>query len=55
MLVEFGVQNALRQRLLQIVDQPVTGENLLRIASRQKLVQKLFVDGHAMVLSFPSS
>ena len=40
-----------KRRLLQIVEQPVPGEYLIWIAPRQKLVQKLFLNGHAMVLS----
>ena len=38
-LVKFGVQNALRQRLLEFVNQTVLVENVLRIAASQKLVQ----------------
>ncbi len=49
-LVELGVQNALRQRLLQLVNEPVLSEQLLRIASCQKLVQNLFFDSHVMIL-----
>ena len=33
-LVEFGVQDALRQRLLQLVDETVAAENLLRLPPR---------------------
>src|SRR4029450_2539075 len=48
--VELGVQNALRQRLLQLLDKPVLAEQLLRIASRQKLVHNLFLGSHLMIL-----
>jgi hypothetical protein len=50
-----GVQNALRQRFLQIVEQTVTSENFVRIATGQKLVQKRFFDSHPMILLFPSA
>jgi hypothetical protein len=33
MLVELRIQNTLSQRLLQFIEQPVLGEDLLRIAS----------------------
>ncbi len=39
-LFELRVQNALRQRFLQIVEQAVLGENLIRIATRQSLVHE---------------
>ncbi|ESZ60199.1 hypothetical protein X727_30980 [Mesorhizobium sp. L103C119B0] len=55
MLVEFGVQNALRKRLLQVVEQPVLGEHLVGIAAGKQLVQKFLVYSHVMILSFPSS
>ena len=54
-LVEFGVQYPLRQRLLQLVQQPVLGKHLTRIAARKQLVQKFLLDSHVMILSFPSS
>lgn len=54
-LVQFGVQYPLRKRLLQIVKQPVSGENLIRIATRKQLVQKFLLDSHVMILSFSSS
>lgn len=38
-LIQFGVKNALRQRLLQVVDKTVPGENLVRIAARKQLIQ----------------
>ncbi len=34
MLVDLGVQNALRKRLLQLIDQPVAAENPLLVAPR---------------------
>ena len=54
-LVQLAVQNARRQRLLQLVDKAVTAENLLRVAARQELVQDVFLDGHVWVPFFPSS
>jgi hypothetical protein len=39
MFVKFGIQNALRQRLLQIVKQAVLGKQLLRVTTGQKPVQ----------------
>ena len=39
MLVELGIQDPLRERLLQLVNQPVFIEHVLRIAPGQKLVQ----------------
>jgi len=55
MLIQFGVQNAFRKRLLQIVQKAVLREHLARITASQKLVQKFFLDSHVMILSFPSS
>jgi len=49
-LVKFGAQNALRQRLLQIVDETARGKNLGRIAARQKPVQQFFLNSHVMSL-----
>jgi hypothetical protein len=54
-LVQLGDQNAHRKRLLQIVEQPVSGKHLVRIAASKELVQKFFLDSHVMILSFPSS
>ena len=54
-LVKLGVQNPLRKRLLQLVQQPVLGKHLIRIAARKQLVQKFLLDSHVMILSFPSS
>jgi hypothetical protein len=53
MLVDLGVQNALRQSLLQLIDKPVATENLLRVASRKKLVQNILLDRHSWVPFFP--
>ena len=53
-LVELGVQNPLRQRLLQFVDQPILVEYILRIAAGQKLVQQVFLDCHMMLPCLPS-
>ena len=39
-LVELGVQNALRKRLLQIVEQPISGKHLIAIAASKELVQE---------------
>jgi hypothetical protein len=55
MLVELGVQNALRQRLLRFVNQPILVENVLRIAAGQKLVQDVLFDSHLMLPRFSSS
>ena len=44
MIVDLGVQNTFGQRLLQLVEQAVLIENLLRIAAIQKLVQRVFPD-----------
>lgn len=49
-LVKLGVQNALRKRLLQIVEQTVTRKYLVRVAAGQQPVQKFFLDCHAMIL-----
>src|SRR5579863_3023382 len=54
MLVELGIQDSLRQRLLQFVNQPVFIEYILRIAAGQKLVQQVFLDCHMMLLCLPS-
>jgi len=43
----FRVQNALGQRLLQLIEQPVFGEDLLRVSAREKLVQCVFLDRHS--------
>ena len=40
---------------LQIVEQPVPGKNLIRIAASKQLVQKFLLDSHVMILSFSSS
>ena len=45
-IVDLGVQNALGQRLLQLVKKAVLVENLLRIAAVQKVIQSLFLDCH---------
>ena len=55
MLVQFGVQNAFRKRLLQIVEQPVSGKYLIRITTGKELVQQFFLNSHVMILSLPSS
>ncbi len=39
MLVELGIENALGKRLLQLVNQAILVENVLRITAGQKLVQ----------------
>lgn len=39
MLVQLRVQNALRKRLLQIVEQTVTGKHLVRVAAGEQPVQ----------------
>ncbi len=52
MLVELGVQNAFRKRLLQIVSKSILGKHFLRIAPGKKLVQKFFLDSHLMILLF---
>ena len=39
MLLELGIQDPLRKRLLQLVNQPVFIEYVLQIAAGQKLVQ----------------
>jgi hypothetical protein len=39
MLVQLGAQDALRKRLLQIVEQTVLGKKFRRIAAVEKLVQ----------------
>jgi hypothetical protein len=44
MIVDLGVQNALGQRLLQLVEKPVLVENLLRVAPSQKLIQGVLLD-----------
>ena len=43
MLVELGIQDPLRERLLQLVDPPILIEYILRIAAGQKLVQQVFL------------
>lgn len=54
MLVKLDVQNPLRKRLLQIVEQPVLGEHLAQIAAGQQLVKQFSLDSHVMIRSFPS-
>ena len=54
-LIKLGVQNPLRQRLLQVVEQTVLGKHLIRIAPGKQLVQKFLLDSHVMIRSFPSS
>lgn len=41
MLVELSIQNALRKRLLQIVEQSVLGNHLIRIAAGKQLVPSI--------------
>jgi hypothetical protein len=53
-LVELGIQNPFRQRLLQLVDQSILVEYLLRIAAGQQLVQQVFLDCHMMLPRLPS-
>ena len=50
MLVKLGVQNPLRKRLLQVVEQPVLGKHLVRIATRKQLVQNFLLNSHVMIL-----
>ncbi|MGX1101541.1 hypothetical protein ACSSVZ_005611 [Amorphus sp. MBR-141] len=50
MLVQLDVQDALRKRLLQIVDAAVLGKNLVRIAPSQQLIQLLLFNSHVMIL-----
>jgi hypothetical protein len=45
-IFNLSVQNALGQRLLQLVKKAVLVENLLRVAAVQKLIQSLFLDCH---------
>src|SRR3954462_3681664 len=47
MVVQFRVQDALGQRFLQLVEKPILGNPLLRIAPRQKLVQRALLDRHS--------
>ena len=42
-LVEFGIQNPLRQCLLQVVKQAVLRKHFIRIAAGKQLVQKFFL------------
>ncbi len=53
--VEFGIQNTLRQCLLQVVKQAVLRKNLVQIAPGKQLIQKFFLDSHVMIFLFPSS
>ena len=46
MIVDLSVQHTLRQSLLQLVEQAILIENLLRIAAIQKLIQSVFLDRH---------
>ena len=46
MVVEFGVENTLGKRLLQLVEKPVLVEDLFRVTAVQKLVQGVFLDRH---------
>src|SRR3954464_1976903 len=46
MVFEFGVENTLGKRLLQLVEKPVLVENLFRVTAVQKLVQGVFLDRH---------
>ena len=55
MLVELGVQDALGQRLLKIVQKPVTGEDLGWVTPLQEPIQYVLVDGHAVISFDPSS
>src|SRR6476659_8740090 len=47
MVVQFRVQDALGQRFLQLVEKPILGKHLLRIAPRQELVQRALLDRHS--------
>src|SRR3954469_1032370 len=47
MIIQFRVQDALGQRFLQLVKKPILGKHLLRIAPRQKLVQRALLDRHS--------
>src|SRR4051794_13782140 len=46
MVFEFGVENTLGKRLLQLVEKPVFVENLFRVTAVQKLVQGVCLDRH---------
>ena len=47
MIVQLGVQNPLGQSFLQLIEKPVLGKHLLRIAPRKKLVKRVFLDRHS--------
>src|SRR5664279_5709120 len=46
MIVQLGVENPLRQSLLQLVEQAILVENILRVAVRKKLVKRALADSH---------
>ena len=46
MIIDLGVENALRQGLLQLVEQAVLGKNRLRVTPRQQIVQGILLDRH---------
>jgi len=48
-LLHLGVQDPLGQRLLQLVQQPVRGKDLLRILLRQQLLEQLVPDRHTFL------
>src|SRR3954453_3513905 len=54
MLIKLDIQNALRQRLPEIVQKPILGKNLVRVMTGKQLVQKFLLDSHVMIRSFPS-
>ena len=46
MVVQLGVQNPLRQSLLQLIKKPILGKDGLRVPALQKLVQRVLLDRH---------
>ena len=47
MIVQLRVQNALRQRLLQLIEKPILRKHRSRVAPRQKFVQRVLLDRHS--------
>jgi hypothetical protein len=44
MMIQLGVQNPLRQRSLQLINQPVILEHRLSVVPGQQLIQQLLLD-----------
>jgi len=46
-IVQLGVENPLRQGLLQLIEKPILRKDGLRVSSLQKLIQRVLLDRHS--------